>query len=620
MTGAQTPGNIPCPAEAGYSRCGEPEMAGATHRPQDRRQSQSPISIALAANGRALLTLGLVSGIINILMLTGAVFMIQIYDRVLTSNSLPTLIALSAMAVAAYVLQGGLDAVRARVLSLIGERIDARIGPNLYTAVVDLPLRSARPGHETLQPFRDLEAVRSFMSGPGPIAFFDMPWLPVYLMICYLFHPLLGYAATLAAILLLGITALTDLRGSGPTRRALEAQSRRNLLADTGQRGAEVIRAMGMMPALAERWREMHIQHLAAQRSANFIIGGLSSLARTSRMVVQSCMLGLGAYLAIEGEISGGTIIAVSILASRALAPVDQAIGSWRGFVAARQGYGRLRQLLASFGEESGAFELPPPCKTLAAEALFVGPPGASKPIVRNIGFRLEAGQSLGIIGASASGKSTLARALVGVWTPLSGKVMLDCADLRHWPAGRLGPHIGYLPQEIQLFDGSIADNIARFQRPLDSEAAFAAARAAGFHEQILGLPNGFETYIGLGGIELSAGQKQRLGLARALYGDPFLVVLDEPNSNLDAEGERALKAAIAGVGARGGIAVVIAHRTSIVAAVSLVAVMRGGEIIAIGPREEILARPVSLVGATPGRNAAIVERLRTVEPADPKI
>ena len=593
-------------------------MSAMTRRPQDTPRARSPISIALAANGRAFLALGLVSGIINILMLTGSVFMIQIYDRVLASRSLPTLIALSVIAVAAYVLQGGLDAIRARVLTLIGERIDARIGPDLYKAVVDLPLRSARSGHETLQPFRDLEAIRGFMSGPGPIAFFDMPWLPVYLMICYLFHPLLGYAATLAAILLLGITALTDLRGSGPTRAALEAQSRRNLLADTGQRGAEVIRAMGMMPALAERWREMHIQHLAAQRRASFIIGGLSSLARATRMVVQSCMLGLGAYLAINGEISGGTIIAVSILASRALAPVDQAIASWRGFVAARQGYGRLRLLLAGSQREPGAFELPPPRKSLTAEALFVGAPGGPRPIIRNIGFRLEAGQSLGVVGASASGKSTLARALVGVWTPLSGKVMLDGADIRHWPAGRLGPHIGYLPQDVQLFDGSIADNIARFQRPLDSEAALAAATAAGFHEQILALPEGFETRIGLGGIELSAGQKQRLGLARALYGDPFLVVLDEPNSNLDAEGERALKAAIAGVGARGGIAVVIAHRTSVIAAVSVVAVMRGGEIASIGLREDVLARPVRLAAK---RNSAVVERLRmAVEPDESKV
>jgi len=590
-----------------------------TRRPQAGPQGRSPIAIAIAANARAFMALGLISGIINILMLTGSVFMIQIYDRVLASGSLPTLIALAVMAVTAYVLQGGLDAIRGRVLTLIGERIDGRVGPALYEAVLDLPLRSGRSGHETLQPFRDLEAIRSFMSGPGPNAFFDMPWLPIYLIICYLFHPLLGYAAALAAVLLLCITALTYLRGSGPTRRALEAQSRRNQLADAGQRGAEVIRAMGMMPALANRWREMHIQHLTAQRRASFIIGGLSSLARASRMIVQSCMLGLGAYLAIKGEISGGTIIAVSILASRALAPVDQAIASWRGFVATRQGYGRLRQLLVGADGERGAFELPPPHKSLSAAALFVGAPGASKPIIRNVGFRLEAGQSLGIIGASASGKSTLARALVGVWTPLSGKVMLDGSELRHWPASQLGAHIGYLPQDVQLFDGSIAENIARFQRPLDSEAAIAAATAAEFHQQILALPEGYETRIGLGGVELSAGQKQRMGLARALFGNPFLVVLDEPNSNLDAEGEAALKAAITQVGARGGIAVVIAHRTSVIAAVTLVAVMRGGELAAIGPREEIITRSVHLAGAAPRRNAAIVERLRMVEPGEPK-
>ena len=590
-----------------------------TRRPQAGPQGRSPIAIAIAANARAFMALGLISGIINILMLTGSVFMIQIYDRVLASGSLPTLIALAVMAVTAYVLQGGLDAIRGRVLTLIGERIDGRVGPALYEAVLDLPLRSGRSGYETLQPFRDLEAIRSFMSGPGPNAFFDMPWLPIYLIICYLFHPLLGYAAALAAVLLLCITALTDLRGSGPTRRALEAQSRRNLLADTGQRGAEVIRAMGMMPALASRWREMHIQHLTAQRRASFIIGGLSSLARASRMIVQSCMLGLGAYLAIKGEISGGTIIAVSILASRALAPVDQAIASWRGFVAARQGYGRLRQLLSGSDGERGAFELPPPHKSLSAAALFVGAPGATKPIIRNVGFRLEAGQSLGIIGASASGKSTLARALVGVWTPLSGKVMLDGSELRHWPTSQLGAHIGYLPQDVQLFDGSIAENIARFQRPLDSGAAIAAATAAGFHQQILALPEGYETRIGLGGVELSAGQKQRMGLARALFGDPFLVVLDEPNSNLDAEGEAALKAAITQVGARGGIAVVIAHRTSVIAAVTLVAVMRGGELAAIGPREEIITRSVPPAGTAPRRNAAIVERLRMVEPGEPK-
>ncbi len=567
-----------------------------------RQQGRSLVAQALWANGGALALIGGVSAVINPLMLTGSVFMIQIYDRVLVSGSLPTLAVLSAMAVVAYLLQGGLDAIRARVLTLISERIDSSIGKILYRAVMEVPLRTARGGQETLQPFRDLEAMRSFMAGPGPAAFFDLPWLPVYLLLCYLFHPLLGHAATGAAVLLLWITALADLCGTGPARRAGDAQSRRNLMADNTQRGAEAVRAMGMAPALAERWHEAHIEHLVAQRRAGFVIGGLSALARMARMVAQSCMLGLGAYLAIRGEISGGTIIAVSILASRALAPVDQAIASWRGVVAARQGFRRLSQALGTGDAAGDTFAMPPPRLSLSTKGLFVTAPGRATPILRNVGFRVGAGQCLGVIGSSASGKSTLARALVGVWTPLDGKVMLDGADIAHWSPDRLGPHIGYLPQDVQLFDGTIAENIARFERPLASEAVIAAASAAGFHERILALPDGYETRLGVGGVELSAGQKQRLGLARALYRDPFLVVLDEPNANLDSEGESALMAAISRIGARGGIAVVITHRLSVMNAVSLVAVMRGGEIMAFGPRNAVLAqqtRPRTVAGGS---------------------
>jgi ATP-binding cassette subfamily C protein len=302
-------------------------------------------------------------------------------------------------------------------------------------------------------------------------------------------------------------------------------------------------------------------------------------------------MLGLGAWLAIKGEISAGTIIAASILSSRALAPVDQAIASWKGFIAARQGYARLSKLLAGLATAAPDVQLPAPCRSLAAEALFLGAPGMNKPLIRNINFKLEAGQALGIIGASASGKSTLGRAL-GIWAARK-QVMLDGANIAHWDPARLGPHTGYLPQDIQLFDGTVAENIARFRKPIDSEAVLKAARAAGFHEHILALPNGYETRIGRGEMELSAGQKQRLGLARALYGDPFLVILDEPNSNLDAEGEAALSAAIAGIAERGGIAIVIAHRPSAIAAVTQLAVMQAGEIVAMGPRDEILARTV---------------------------
>jgi PrtD family type I secretion system ABC transporter len=373
---------------------------------------------------------------------------------------------------------------------------------------------------------------------------------------------------------------------------------------------------MGMLPAFTERWHAAHIQYLTAQRRSSFVIGGFWSLVRMSRLIVQSGILGLGAYLAIEGEISSGTIIAVSILASRALAPVDQAIASWRSFVAARQGYGRLRQAFGCRVEVAGAFTLPPPQRSLTVAALFAAPPGATKPVIRSINFGLEAGQTLGILGASAAGKSTLARALVGTLLPLGGKVMLDGADIRQWPQARLGVHLGYLPQHVQLFQGTIAENIARFQPFFDSGAVLAAARAAGFHEHLLNLPDGYETRISSGGIELSAGQKQRLGLARALYGDPFLVVLDEPNSNLDVEGEEALKTAIAGIGARRGIAVVIAHRTNVLAAVNMLAVMRNGEFAAFGPRDAILAGPMQSAEGRPRMIDASGASIQTKAPA----
>ncbi len=573
----------------------------------------SPLAVLLAENARAFFALAVVSGIINVLMLTGSIFMIQIYDRVLSSRSIPTLAALSAIAILAYLFQGSLDALRNRVLALIGERIDDTMGPDTYQAVAELPLRAGKFGQETLQPFRDLEAIRAFVSGPGLVAFLDMPWLPIYLVICYLFHPLLGYAAFFAAILLFSLAITTEIRGRAPVRRSLEAQSQRNLMADNTQRSAEVVRAMGMMPDLAKRWYEAHTRHMNAQREASYVTGGLSALAKMTRMLVQSCMLGLGAYLAVIGEISAGTIIAASILSARALAPVDLAITSWKGFIAARQGYTRLKEMLAAKNDGTLHVQLPPPAESLSAENLYVSAPGVAKPFVRNVSLKLAAGQALGIIGASASGKSTLARALVGIWTPLGGKVTLDGASIQQWDPAQLGPYIGYLPQDVQLFDGTVAENIARFQTPVNSQAVLWAARSAGFHDHILALPEGYETRIGRGGIELSAGQKQRLGLARALYGEPFLVVLDEPNSNLDAEGEVALSAAINGVKERKGIAVVIAHRPSVIGAVDFLAVMHHGEIAACGPRDEILAKTVQNASEIAKRTAGTADGFRVV-------
>ena len=533
------------------------------------------------------------SGVINLLMLTGAIFMMQIYDRVLASYSVPTLVVLSIIAVVAFAFQGWLDAVRARILMLIGERIEAEVGPKVHSAVLDLPLKSSRGVGETLLPFRDLEAIRSFMVGPGPVALFDLPWMPIYLVFIALLHPMLGLVTLLGALVLLVIAIATDLAARNPTRAALETQSVRNSMTDSAQRSAEVVRAMGMQRAMARRWEQAHAKSIAAQRVLGFRAGGLAAASKAFRLILQSGLLGYGAYLAIRREISPGAIVAASILGARALAPIDQAIGSWKALISARQGYKRVSDLLGKASARSEVFELPAPTAVLGVEGLIVAAPGSRQPIVKRANFTLKAGQGLGIIGTSASGKTSLIRALIGVWQPLAGKVMLDGSSLDQWDPEALGDSIGYLPQDVQLFDGTIAENIARFKLDADPGLVIEAATLAGFHNAVIGFPDGYNTLIGVGGIQLSAGQRQRVGLARALFGRPFLVVLDEPNSNLDAEGETAVSDAVRGVRERGGIAVVVAHRPSAIAAVDMLAVMRNGEVAAFGPRDEVLVKTV---------------------------
>lgn len=561
------------------------------------KQPRSPVAAALSTCTGGFAALALLSGVINVLTLTGSLFMMQVYDRVLASRSLPTLAALSAIAIGAYVFQGVLDILRARVLALVGEKVDAEVGPELHAAAIELPLRLPRGSHDAMLPFRDLDAIRSFLAGPGPLALFDLPWIPIYLTVAFLLHPLLGFLITAGALLLIGLTILTEFKGKEPLKKAHEAQSVRNLAAEAAQRAPEVVKAMGLLPALAHRWAKAHEIHLLAQRRASFVVGRFSGISKMSRMILQSSVLGLGAYLAIRGEMSGGSIIACSILSSRALGPVDQAISGWKAFVAARQGYSRLKHFFALVPAPAESFKLPAPGKCLAVQNISVSPPGQTKTTVRRLSFQLEAGQALGILGPSASGKSTLARALIGVWSLQSGKVLLDGASIDQWETAALGPSIGYLPQDIQLFDGSVAENIARFEENADPAHVIAAAEAAGFHNHVLSLSEGYETRVGDGGSHLSAGQKQRLGLARALYRAPFLVVLDEPNSNLDAEGEEALTRAIHQIRARRGIVVVIAHRPSAIAAVDMLLVIKNGEAIAFGPRDEVLAKTVRNAG-----------------------
>ncbi len=533
------------------------------------------------------------SGIINVLMLTGSIFMMQVYDRVLASHSVPTLVALSILAAAVYAFQGWLDALRMRILMLIGEKMEGDVGPMVHRAVLAMPLEMPRAAGETLQPFRDLESIRSFLSGPGPVALLDLPWLPIYVAFIFLLHPMLGLITVIGAVFLVGLTFATEASSRTPTRKTLEAQSLRNSLADAAQRGAEAIRAMGMREDMSRMWRDAHMQAMQSQRALNFTTGNLSAVSKTFRFVLQSAVLGLGAYLAIRGDLSAGAIIAATILSARALAPIDQAIGSWKSFIAARQSHVRLRELLARRGDGEAPFALPAPKASVAAEGLIVAAPGSRQPIVKRASFTLSAGQGLGIIGTSASGKTSLIRAMIGIWKPLAGKVTMDGASIDQWDPEALGRSIGYLPQDVQLFDGSIAANIARFKQDADPELIIEAAKMAGFHNSVIAFPDGYDTIIGRGGVQLSAGQRQRVGLARALFGRPFLLALDEPNSNLDSDGEAAVSEAISGVRKRGGIAIVVAHRPSAIAAVDLLAVMRAGEVVAFGPRDEVLAKTV---------------------------
>jgi ATP-binding cassette subfamily C protein len=441
-----------------------------------------------------------------------------------------------------------------------------------------------------LQPVRDLDQIRAFLSGPGPTAFFDLPWMPLYLGVIFLMHPLLGLLATLGAAGLVGLMLLAEGGSAALVRAAAQSASQRWAFAAAARRNAEAVRAMGFNEHLCHRWRALSDRHLDAQLRTTRLSNGIGATIKVARPALQSSILGLGAYLVIHDDGSAGTMIAASIVLSRALAPVETAIAYWRGFVAARQAHARLVALLAANPDEVARRPAPKPHRSLRVEGLAIAPPGVSAPVLREVGFTLQAGAGLGIVGPSASGKTTLARALVGAWQPQAGSVRLDGRPIAQWGADALGRHIGYLPQDIGLFEGTIADNIARFDASATEAAITAAARAAGVHEMIAALPGGYATDIGDGGLVLSGGQRQRLGLARALYGEPFLVVLDEPNANLDADGEGDLTQAIASVRRRGGIVIVIAHRRSALQGVDTVLALVAGRVRAIGPKEAVLA------------------------------
>jgi len=568
--------------------------------PSERNRSpvRSELAEALAACRGAFYGTALISGMSNILMLTGAMFMLEIYDRVLPSRSMPTLVGLLVLAAALFTALGILDAIRGRILVRIGGALDETLSGRVYDTLMRLPLRVGARSDGT-QPLRDLDAVRSYLSGLGPVALFDLPWIPLYLAICFAFHPLIGFAALAGAIILIVLTLLTEILMRAPAKAATEAAVARNGLAEASRRNAEALVAMGMAGHIAARWSEANRQYMRSQQEASDLGGGLGAISKVLRMMLQSGVLAVGAYLVIHQEASAGIIIAASILSARALAPVDLAIANWKGFVAARQSWQRLNRLLTMSPARLAPMQLQTPAHRLTVEAVSASPPGVPKIVVQDITFELEAGQGLGIIGPSGSGKSSLVRLLVGVWQPMRGNVRLDGAALDQWASDALGRHIGYLPQDVELLAGTVAENIARFEPDPDNEAVIAAAKAVGVHDLIVRLPGGYDTQIGEQGSALSAGQAQRVALARAVYRDPFLVVLDEPNSNLDSEGEEALTRAILGVRERMGIVIVVAHRPSAIAGVDRLLMMNQGKAQAIGPKDEVLSkvlqRPLSI-------------------------
>jgi ATP-binding cassette subfamily C protein len=552
-------------------------------------------------------TLIVVSGVVNVLALTGSFYMLQVYDRILTSHSVPTLLALSLLAAILFAFMGGLEVLRGQVLVRLASRMDRALTPLAHSAVMRLRSITGAQGNAT-QPIRDVDAIRAYLSGQGPMAILDMPWMPLYVAFVFILHPVLGWITVFGALFLISVTLLTEKLVRAPGEAAMATSKRRWAIAEASDRNAEVLQAMGFGSRFSRRLEAVNAEHIAANERLSDLVGGFSSASKIFRLMLQSALLGMGGYLTIKGEMTAGAIIACSIAASRALAPIEVAIGNWRGFIGARKAAERLDAVLGRLPERDAPLLLPAPRRLLKVENLSVAVPGTQTVILGGVGFEIAAGTVLAVIGPSAAGKSTLARALTGVWPLSRGAVRLDGAALPSWSAEELGRHIGYLPQDVQLFDGSITENIARFEERPDSQAVVAASAAAGVHEMVLRLPNGYETRIGEGGSVLSAGQRQRIALARALYGEPFLLVLDEPNSNLDADGEKALVNAMARVRARGGIVVVIAHRPVVLTAADKVAVIGGGQLTAIGPRDEVLRKVLRQPVALPAALAAGTE------------
>ena len=554
-----------------------------TKNPQQRPELEE----ALLSFRRAFLTVGAFSFFINLLMLTPTIYMLQIYDRALGSSNVTTLLMLTLITLGLFALMSLLEWIRSMVLVRVGARLDLDVNTRVFNATFERNLRQA--GQNPAQALNDLSSMRQTLTGAGLIALTDAPWMPIYLIVIFMLHFQLGVFALIGVLLLVALAVVNERVSAAPLAEAQKLAMASNAQANNHLRNAEVIEAMGMLPAIRARWFQLHQKFLMQQAVASDRAGVLNALTRFARISMQSLTLGYGALLAISGEITPGMMIAGSILVGRALAPVEVLIANWKQLVSARAAYQRLTELLRIYPARVAGMPLPRPLGEVLVDNAATAAPGSKVLILRNVNFSLKAGEVVAVIGPSASGKSTLARLLVGIWPALAGSVRLDGADIFTWSKDELGPYLGYLPQDIELFDGTVAENIARFGE-VDSDTVLAAARAAGVHELILLLPKGYDTPLGDAGSALSGGQKQRIGLARALYGDPALIVLDEPNSNLDDQGEAALAETIRRLKAKKRTVVIITHRLTTLAVADSILVMHEGTVKAHGPRDQVLA------------------------------
>ena len=563
---------------------------------------------ALTAYKRAFFNIGLFSAVINLLMLAPALYMLQVYDRVLASGNEMTLLMLTLMILGLFGLMGALEWVRSQVVIRLGTQMDMRLNQRVYDAAFEAQLSTGSPA--TGQALNDLTSLRQFATGNALFAFFDAPWFPVYLWVIFMFSPWLGLLALGGAVLLMLLAWLNQRVSQGPLKAASELSVEATQQASAHLRNAEAIEAMGMLATLRGHWLAQHTAFLAQQNLASEKTASVGAWSKGVRLALQSLVLGLGALLAVQGQITAGMMIAGSILMGRVLSPIDQLIGVWKQWTSARLAYQRLESLLQAHPARPPRMALPVPRGELAVEQLSASAPGTRRATLSNLSFTLPAGQVLGVIGPSGCGKSTLARLLIGVWQPLAGKVRLDGAQLSQWDKQQLGPYLGYLPQDIQLFAGTIAQNIARFAQ-VDADKVLAAAQMAGVHSLILQMPEGYDTRLGDGGAGLSGGQKQRIGLARALYGLPALIVLDEPNANLDEAGEQALLQAIAQLKQLKRTLILITHKPNVLTLTDQLLILREGQLQAFGPTAKVLAAPKP---AAPKPAMNVSYRLGTVE------